>query len=177
MEFGYWQKDSKNQLSYTSLTNKFNIEHLEDEEFWKIIHYGDSILFQSLNRIYFYDLKRDTIGLLRDDRPIIKSFKVGNTIYYQQRNSGLYQINGEDDLLISNQQFLLDDEIVNLFSDSDGLIVLTQNSGFHRQRNNQLVPLKDATDDYASISIYSAAQLKDGRFIIGSISNGLIVLN
>ena len=51
MDFGYWEKNSKGELKYTSLSKKLNVELLEDEQFWNIIPLEDAVLFQSLNRI------------------------------------------------------------------------------------------------------------------------------
>ena len=52
MDFGFWEQNSKGQLTYTSLAESLNIELIEDEQFWNILNFDDWVLFQSLNRIY-----------------------------------------------------------------------------------------------------------------------------
>ena len=46
-DFGYWKKNQKGELVYTSLVNLKEQEISLDEEFWQIEHYKDWILFRS----------------------------------------------------------------------------------------------------------------------------------
>lgn len=89
MDFGYWLRDDYGELHFTSLVSKYNISVLEDEQFWNIIKYDDWVLFQSLQRIYFYNLKTNEFKIISSDVKITKMFSVKNKIYFQQLGKGL----------------------------------------------------------------------------------------
>ncbi|MDH3381864.1 MAG: LuxR family transcriptional regulator, partial [Flavobacteriaceae bacterium] len=54
MEFGYWERNKKGLLAYTSLSKQIKEKIQQDEQFWKIINFEKWIIFQSLNNIYLY---------------------------------------------------------------------------------------------------------------------------
>ncbi|MEM9144412.1 MAG: LuxR family transcriptional regulator, partial [Bacteroidota bacterium] len=56
MEFGYWEKNALGVLEYNSLSQSMEIDLLEDEEFWTILRLDEYLLFQSLKRIYIYNV-------------------------------------------------------------------------------------------------------------------------
>ena len=54
-EFGYWKKNSKGRLVYTSLFNKRDTKESLAEEFWQIIYHKGAILFRSFSSLYIYN--------------------------------------------------------------------------------------------------------------------------
>lgn len=54
-DFGYWKRDNFGVLNYTSLSKELKVNFLEDEEFWNIEALGNSMCFQSLDRIHIYN--------------------------------------------------------------------------------------------------------------------------
>ena len=81
MDFGYWEKESTGELHYTSLAEQFNIEVLEDEQFWTILPYNDCVLFQSLNRILIVSPQQGIKAILPFKNTLVKSFKVNGVIF------------------------------------------------------------------------------------------------
>ena len=63
MDFGFWVKNSFGNLVYTSITKKENISIQEDEQFWSILELDGWLLFQSLERIYLYNLKTEEVKI------------------------------------------------------------------------------------------------------------------
>ncbi|WP_350287668.1 triple tyrosine motif-containing protein [uncultured Croceitalea sp.] len=178
MEFGYWQKDSLNQLKYNSLSKKLKFPLIEDEEFWNIEVIGDLRVFQSKKAIYILN-KEEIVNRIDTKSTITKVFKVGQTIYFQRLGKGLFTIKYGQDQLVSDASVVKDDEIVSMFQNESETLVVTQNNGFYSLnadgRMDQLPFLKD--DNYTNFSFYKAVRLKDGKFVLGTISNGLVYLN
>lgn len=65
MEFGYWQKNNKGVLEYTSLSRNLTEPLIENEQFWKIIRIDDWMLFQSLDKIYIYNTKTESFKKIK----------------------------------------------------------------------------------------------------------------
>jgi DNA-binding CsgD family transcriptional regulator len=178
MEFGYWKRQKSGQLQYNSLSKSIKGKILDDEQFWSILKYDQWVLFQSLNRIYIYDTKANTFSIITPKSNIIKAFKTDTGIYYQTLSDGFFEIENGKSKLISNSPVLLNNKIVGLFDYNDGLLVLTQNNGFFELAKNIATSLKTNIDyDLQVSSVYSCQKLSDGGFVIGTISNGIFILN
>ncbi|MEP3837433.1 MAG: triple tyrosine motif-containing protein [Algibacter sp.] len=174
-DFGYWKKNNYGVLNYTSLSKHLEIDLLEDEEFWNIMSMDNSILFQSLDRIIIYNKVTKSYGIVNSPTKISRLFKVDTNFYFQSLNNGLYKIENGNSVLVSNNDLIKNNVIVNIFTSNRTPIILTQDHGFFQLINNKLNPwISSASAVLKNISVFSSIQLKDGSFILGTISNGLI---
>ena len=178
MEFGFWTRQNDGRLQYTSLSQRINSKILVDEQFWNILNYDQWVIFQSLNRIYIYDTKKNIFKIVTPSNNISKSFKTSNSIYYQTVNHDLYEIENGASKLVLNNSILKNNKIVNVFSVDDGLLIHTQFNGFYKLSNGSLVKFNtEADSEIALSSIYSSQILSDGSYAIGTISNGFFILS
>ena len=177
MEFGYWEKNELGELLYTSLSESLQIDLIEDEEFWSILEIDGWVVFQSLNRIYIYNPKNNTLNKIDSDAVIVKMFEVNDRIYFQRKDSGIFQIvNGKDGVLSSSEIFKTD-EVVNIFPFGKALLILTRNNGFYTLEDGRLKERSSWIDNQKAVSIYNAIQLKNGNMALGTISHGVIILD
>ncbi len=179
MEFGYWEKDNLGQLQYTSLSQKLEIDHIEDEEFWNIHAIGDLMVFQSKRAIYITNLAKGTVNRIASDNTIGKMFKVDQTIYFQRIGIGLYKIEYGRAKLVTDHPAVKTDEVINIFQDGRNLLLLTQNNGFYTLDSKLTLNQAEFTSArlLSDYSFYTAIKSKDEKYILGTISNGLIYLN
>ena len=173
-EFGYWQKNNLGYLYYTSLSKELNVKFLEDEEFWNIISIDDYILFQSLKRIYIYNKTSKTFITIDSDSIIYKMFKVDGYIYFQKTKVGIFKIENGKSVLVSDDEILKNNRLVNVFSKNGNLLFETENQGFYILENKNLnkwdIP---ANDILSKISVFRSIELKDGSYYLGTRSNGV----
>lgn len=174
MEFGFWQKNSKGILEYTSLSAKIKDKIIDDEQFWTIIDYDQWVVFQSLNQIYIYDSVRGTFKVIHPNTGIIKAYKTKNAIYYQLVDGNFYEIENGNSRLVISGQVLQSKRIVSVFQDNEGLLFQTQHDGFYRYHNNQLSRwVTEADAEIMRNTVYSAIALSDNSYAIGTVSNGV----
>ena len=171
MDFGYWQKDEFGILNYTSLVKENKIKLLSDEQFWNIIELDGWILFQSLQRIYIYNLNSDLIKVINSDTTITKMFKVDDSVYFQKFGEGIFKIEKGISKLLSDKKELRENVVVLVYKKNQKLIFLTQNNGFYTLENEYELS-SELSDFLKDKSIYNAKQLSDGSFVLGTISNG-----
>ncbi|WP_299246976.1 LuxR C-terminal-related transcriptional regulator [uncultured Lacinutrix sp.] len=178
MEFGYWKKNGLGILEYTSLSKNESISLIEDEQFWQIVNLDNWLLFRSLNRIYIYNTLDFTFTVIESKSTITKLFKVDNTIYFQDINKGIYKIvNGKKEIFIDHS-ITKTELIINIFNYKNKLLVQTENNGFFEFNNGVLSPWdKNINKTLANYSVYSSIVLKNGGFAIGTISNGVLLLD
>lgn len=178
MDFGYWNKDQYGTLVYTSLTKQNDFVIKEDEEFWGIINLENFVLFQSFERIYIYNTTDKSFEIIDSKTRINKIFEVNGAIYFQKIEEGIFKIeNGKDELVVSSPK-INNVELVNICQLEKGLLLQTKENGFYLYKNGVITQWQGTTDDILSnYSLYSSVRLKDGKFVLGTISNGILVLS
>ncbi len=178
MDFGYWQHNKLGKLTYTSLSQKLNIQLIEDEQFWNIISVDRFVLFQSLNSIYIYDSTNDSCKIINSGHSIPKMFKVNGSIYYQSIDEGVFKIENGTSQLVCDDDIIKTNILVNIFETQGRLLMETQEKGFYVWKSNELSKWTVQSSDLVSkLSVYSSIQLKNGNFILGTISNGMVYLD
>ncbi|WP_225318079.1 triple tyrosine motif-containing protein [Flavobacterium luteum] len=178
MEFGFWTKQVNGLLKYTSLSSKIKSQILDDEQFWNILNYDQWVVFQSLNRIYIYDTNTEKFNIITPKNSVYKSYSTINSIYFQTHNDGLFEIENGKAKLVSNNPIVLNNKIINVFSIDEGLIIQTEWNGFFKLINGNLFKFStDADSEFSTSNIYSSQILSDGSFVLGTVSNGIIILN
>lgn len=178
MEFGYWKRMTNGRLTYTSLSDKIKNIIIDDEQFWNILNFDKWVVFQSLNRIYIYDLESKKFKIISPKNSITKIFKTDSAIYFQVFNEGLFEIENGKSQLVSDDLILKNNKIVNVFQDENGLIIHTQASGFYRLNKNSVSNFTTSADSELNhTSIYSSYQLNNGNFAVGTISDGIFIIS
>ncbi|MEW4923692.1 triple tyrosine motif-containing protein [Algibacter sp. 2305UL17-15] len=177
-EFGYWIKNELGVLEYVSLPSKQDKKIIEDEQIWNIIDYNEWVIFQSSHKIYFYNTKTENFKIIPASDNIYKIFKVKNRIYYHVANQGLYVIENGEPKLIIDSPVVKSGRVISLFENEESLIVLTRNYGFYKFQNNKIEPWQIPADTVLkATNVFSGIQLKDGSFVVGTISDGVIHLD
>jgi len=177
-DFGYWEKDEFGALQYTSLVEKKKLKLKDDEEFWNILKLEEWILFQSLDRIYIYNTQNDSFSIIDSKTTITKIYKIDNSIYFQKINQGIYKFESGQEKLISNEMILKDKIVVNIFKQNNQLLFQTKENGFYVLNGNSVTPWNTALNkELSQYSTYNSIQLKNGDFVLGTVSNGIIHVN
>ena len=178
MDFGVWKRNDKSTLEYTSLVQQFDIELIEDEQFWDIMKLDDWLIFQSLSRIYLVNELTKETTFIESDQVISNIFDVDGVLFYNQLNNGLYKIIDGNAELVSDHPKLVSSNLVEVFEIDNQLLIITASNGFYLFKNNKLTPWRvDSKIDLNALTIYSATILKDNSIVIGTVSNGLYHLS
>ncbi len=174
-EFGYWKPNESGELFYTSLLQNLEMPMAEDEQVWNIIGYDEWVLFQTNDHIYFYNTTTEKFKTIKVNNLIYKLFKVNEQIYFHVANEGLYRIDGGIPNLIIKGDVAEKGRIINVFEVGNALVVITRNLGFYRYQDGELKKWTIEADDLLkTTSVFTGIHLKDGSYMLGTISNGLI---
>ncbi|WP_047545765.1 triple tyrosine motif-containing protein [Psychroserpens sp. Hel_I_66] len=177
MEFGYWERDNLGILEYTSLSQKLNVDLIEDEQFWNIIALDDWVLFQSLNRIYIVNVIDLSVNTIDSETELTKMTVEDETVYFQKKGVGLFKIINGKSVLVSDDSILRTNSIVNVSRLKDKLLIQTEDNGFFVLETKGLKQWEiPANDVLLETSVFSSLMLNDGSFVFGTISHGLIFM-
>ena len=177
-DFGYYEKYNDGTLKYISLVDELDLNIEEDEEFWNIMTLDNWIIFQSISRLIFIDKNNSDVKYLKFKGIINHSFSINRQIYVAL-DTGLYKlVNGQPELIIGSNQ-IPSTLIVNLFNSSKGLLILTADNGFYLLNSSGDVSKVPSSLDVIqnNLSIFSAIQLSDLSFAIGTVGQGLFLLD
>ncbi|MFY0602573.1 MAG: LuxR family transcriptional regulator [Flavobacteriaceae bacterium] len=178
MDFGFWEKDEYGALKYTSLVARKDLELMEDEEFWNILKLEHWLLFQSLDRIYIYDTRSETFHVINSKTTITKIFKVDASIYFQKINQGIFKFENGKETLVTNHINVRDRIVINIFDEGNNLLFQTKEDGLFIQKKSQVVPWDSNLNlKLSKYSVYSSIRLKNGAYLLGTVSNGVIYIN
>lgn len=178
MEFGFWKRDAKGTLKYHSLSQKIKSKLIEDEHFWNIINTDHYVLFQSFNRIYVYNTKEGSFQFIDNHPYIFRCYKVNNSIYFQGVGEGLYEIVNGKSILVCDDERIKTNRIVEIFKQNDNLLLQTERAGVFKLQDNHITPfLFESESELRPNSIFCTKMLSDGGLALGTISNGLYILD
>ncbi len=179
-EFGYWKRSDSGALKYTSISDSLSSEMFEDENIWNIKSIDQWIVFQSYNRIYFYHPDSEKITFNTEVGNYYRIFNVSNRLYLQKKDRSIYLLrNGKEELIVHLADEFNIKLVLNIFETTNKeLLFLTRKKGIFILTNSGVkqwdFPAKDIISKY---QIFGGIQLRDGSFVLGTISNGLIVLD
>jgi len=178
MEFGYWEKDKYGGLIYTSLLEKLKIPLKEDEQFWNILEFEGLVLFQSLQSIYVYNIIDGSISKINSISKRAEIFSLDKSIYFQKIDEGIFKIENGKSVMLTDDAIVQNNVLVGVFLSNNKLLFLTEQGEFYYLKDTGLERWNIPADsELASINVYSSLQLKDGSFMLGTISNGIYHLD
>ncbi|TCK67513.1 regulatory LuxR family protein [Winogradskyella wandonensis] len=178
MDFGYWERDKYGTLNYNSITKELKQELIEDEEFWNIIAYNSYIVFQSLDRIYIYDPSKKSFGIIESKTQIVKSYRTEDAVYFFEKDVGVSKIQDGKASLIIDSKSIQNHNIINIFSSGNSLLIQTRENGFYSFEGADYDKWNISTNSLlSSVSVYNSLRLRNGNFVLGTISNGVLILD
>lgn len=175
MEFGFYEEDEFGDWNYTSLIKNTDGVLKEDEQFWDILELGDQLIFQSLDQLIIYDLRSEKTSVIEHSTGIIGAWVANQTLYVQDTHRNLYKIRGNEWKLELESKDIDSSKILTISLIDNQLTLLTEKGIFLRYFNNDLWGVIQGTDVITS-PVYSAI-FKDDKWFVGTISDGLVVLD
>ena len=176
MEAGFWEENEFGNLEYTSLISDFPEGVKDGEQFWHIENIDGTVIIQSFDGIYLYDIdKAEVISLgLPKGFPVTSLYKAGRSIYFIIPEKGIYTIEKGEPKLIIPKEILGDNEIIQIFEENDSLQIVNRRGEFFQWEEGVLKQFNASlTEKLGGISVFSALKLSDTTFLLGSVENGI----
>ncbi len=176
MDFGYWEQDDHGLMQYHSLSNSLTDPLLEDEQFWNIRSVGDWILFQSLQRIYAYNISRDNFEIIASPTSRARLFTEGEEIYFVKEGELMTLENGKAERFVDLKPN--GRELVGMTRMRGRRIFVAEDGSMLEVREGRLVPGNAPLgEQLPTVQVYCVLSLRDGSLALGTISQGLYILS
>ncbi|MGC1516902.1 MAG: Two component regulator three Y domain-containing protein [Maribacter sp.] len=173
-EFGYWVKNLRGDLEYTSLTELIKGHQFTSEEFWEILVQGENVYFRSFTTIYKYAGNSITVV---DPTVIISDMVVlQDRIIVAALNDGLFELIGETLIPLKQQQLLMGKTVTDMAVLPQGLLIGTKLGGCYLLKNEVLQPWDTSINlELKTHQLNKMIAVSDGKIAFGTIKNGIYI--
>jgi len=172
-EFGYWSRNNKGEMGYTSLIPLLKENSMKSEEIWQILSYRDKIYFRSFGAVYSYDgnvviKETDVVSnemLIHNDKLILAVGKQG--LFYLEENGSL--------TALPDQSIFKGETIIDAESVGDSLFIGTREA-LYLFNGSKSSRFEDKTLNHLlkKHELNNILHLSEQELLLGTVKNGII---
>ena len=178
-ELGYWERNNLGRLQYHSLTSMVEDHFPKNEEFWHVFVIDNKVYFQSFSGIYIY--ADGKFSVVRINGFITNAAVVDNELLIALVSDGIYRITEDNYSPVLKGEFFTGKSITFIEKLSKSKFLLgTESSGFYiyySETGSHNIWAGELHQSFIRNNINNALRTKDGHTIVGTILEGIKVLD
>jgi len=175
-EIGYFQRiDDK--LEYTSLMNKVPDEFKSFARIWAMDTLDQHVYFMTYNVIF--DYFNDSLHTLKPNDYFSFMFRSGQTIYVQDMNHGLFELQNSKLIPKDTSAFFKENYIARIIpAPKNKLFIFTRKNGLFLYDGKKVNPVKSVLSEMTvKFRAYCSAVLDNGEIALGTIGGGILIID
>ncbi len=175
-EFGYFSRNKKGALVYSSLVNSpKKIDVSKDEEYWQIVLFGDAVVFRSFLNIHIYAEGKITSYNLSST--LMSCDVVNDKLYFSTLDKGIFVLENNELKPFFYSGILNNAKIISVTAKNDHqFLVNTALSGSFLLENNEITSWKTPINSVIKKhQLNKFTQLPNGNMLFGTIKNGIYI--
>lgn len=178
-EMGKMCFGSNGKLEFRSLKKYIPTEYQNFDDIWNITSFEGKIVFQSYTSAFILD-NDTTFTVIKAPVRFQYSFKVGEKLYFNDFESGLYELVNGQLARLPGCERLKGEEIWSVlpFAGGDELLIGTLSKGVFIYNGKQLSEWKVPVNEYLKKNqIFSGVILQKKYYAFGTIQDGIIIVD
>lgn len=178
-EMGKMSFGSNGKLEFRSLKKYIPTEYQNFDDIWNITSFEGKIVFQSYTCAFILD-KDTSFTVIKAPVRFQNSFKVGEKLYFNDFESGLYELVNDKLVGLPGCESLKGEEIWALlpFAGGDELLIGTLSKGVFIYNGKQVSEWKVPVIEYLKKNqIFSGAIIQSQYYAFGTIQDGIIIVD
>ncbi|MEN3324970.1 LuxR C-terminal-related transcriptional regulator [Mariniflexile soesokkakense] len=176
-EFGYWRKNSKGTLIYTSISDSIKEKISPNEEIWQILPFKEGIAFRSFLNIYIYMFNGE-IKKIKPKSIVISCSVVDDKLYVATLRNGIYELKNNELVLKIMDKILDNTKVLFITNYKGSLLLITSIKGCLIYENNILKPVDFEINDVIKQHLLNGfSLLNKGNMAFGTIKDGIYFTN
>lgn len=174
-DFGILIQNTTGRLNFKSLRYLLPDNNIKFDDIWKIYEIPQGIVFQSFD--YIFLLKNNIIEIIKPKNRFHFSFSVNGRFFIHEPGVGLFEYIAGIINKVPWADELKDTEIWTILEiRNNHLLIGTRENGIYKFENGRLYTWLTPAGKLAEKNkLFSAAVLKGGHFVFGTILNGIII--
>jgi len=176
-DFGYLEPNDSSLYSFVSLRHLLPDWIVDFDEIWKIYELRDAIIFQSFDHLFIY--RNGEIEVISPENRFEFAFLTGDDLYIQEVNLGLYELRYNQLIKLEGTEAIAENEIWGIIQHPQGgLLLFTSSEGAFHYRDEKVKEWEFPVNELLKENnVYSVAQLGEDYIAIGTILNGLYIID
>ena len=176
-EFGYWKRNRKGVLVYTSLSDLIKEKISPNEEFWQILPCNEGIVFRSFLNIYIYK-SNGTIQKIKPKSVVISCSVINNKLYVATLQHGIFEYKNDQLVLKIMDKSIENTKVVSIVDYKGKLLITTSLKGCFIYQNGLLQPAEFEINSLIKQHLLNGFSLfKNGQMAFGTIKDGIYFTN
>ncbi|TAE51692.1 MAG: hypothetical protein EAZ89_09780, partial [Bacteroidetes bacterium] len=178
-EFGYFGPGPQGELIYHSLAGRVPEKYRSFEDVWEIFLCPEGVLFATAEALFLLREGQDSAATYLARHRFDGFFVLKNELYVWEAGTGLQRWSAGGLSLMPQGAYFSDIKVSSLLDAGDGgLLVVTRDEGLFMLRGESLSPWAGPLKEVLRHEgLFSAQRLSDGRYALGTIRQGLILLD
>tara|TARA_R110002049_G_scaffold235268_1_gene408528 strand:+ start:16 stop:2919 length:2904 start_codon:yes stop_codon:yes gene_type:complete len=177
--FGYWSKNEKGNLDYTSLFFKAPLKQAPLlPVFSRIKEVSGKILFQTFQQIFIYDPIKNTLDSISALKGFNLLFSSKNRAFIQDSGMGLFEITENKRTLIEGTDKVELYIVSVIVKNQSELLIITRDNGIWKWKDKIFSKKEWIINDVIEKYLANNVQVLDNNnLVIGTIRNGVYVVS
>lgn len=177
-EFGYLEPDLAGTLRYKSLMDRVPQEHRVFGDVTEVIPTQDGFWVSAPLRLFHWDGNRMRVWESTLEQAFYSVLLSGGRVLVGRTGMGLLEVVGDSLQPVPGSDLLERAGRFRMLELSEGQVLLyTLSSGLFRFDGEEIRPFPTGADEYFKANpAYTAAVFPDGRFCVGTLSGGAVIL-
>lgn len=181
-DFGYLEPDSLGELKYKSLKPYLDKKYHNYGEMWDVSTSSTAVFFKTDDKIFKWDGRQMSVI---DSVFAFRLYKLGDTIYSRNHETGLMMIDGDSLKLMPDGAFFATTGVYNMIpfkeansNQKNKILVTTNLSGLFLHDGKKFTPFKTEVDSFLMESqIYNACAMNDGNYAFATQRGGVVIID
>lgn len=176
-EMGYLAPDSSGQMQFVSVVDRLPEDQREFSQVWKVHATSEGVYFLTIKKLFLWS--GDSMQV--EDIVISSlSTEARDVMYFVEYEKGIVRVENCQTHVVPGTESIKNEEnqILLPYGKSDSLLVVTKNGGLFLYDGSSVTAFDAPVNDWLKQHFpYSAIQLRNGNYVIGTIRGGALVMN
>ncbi|MEA4919041.1 triple tyrosine motif-containing protein [Proteiniphilum sp.] len=177
-EFGYFESNETNQLTYHSLSRNIQGHQFHNDEIWSIYPFNGKLYFQTFATIFVYDGQE--VQIQKPYPAVLYFFPVDEKkMFAQLIDSDFCFYDGENFQSLFTRDRWNDDNIVAILPYEDDWLLVTSKNGLYRfsEKDHTLDRWEISSRSELVHSTINRAILSSDTYIFGTLNSGIFAID
>lgn len=176
LDFGVWKRNKHQGFDYSSLYPFQEVLQDISEEFWHVHQLNEDIVFVSSQNIYLY--KNQQLVRIAAPSKFTGNFWLNDSLYFADENHGLFVFNEFSLQNIFKNPLNTRFEIVGIYQNSKGLMVVTRDLGLYQFTSGKLSRVENRlSETLRAAKVFSFEQIGENHVAFGTVLKGLFIVD
>lgn len=179
-DLGYYDYDSIGRLKFVSMRYLIPEAHRTFDDVWMLHAQSDTLYFVTTYKLFRYAPSMDSVEVFETQKAGFHvAAMVDGEYYIREWGAGLKKMVDDQLVLLPGGERFSQTRIYGILPyDKDTLLICTREEGLFLYDGQQFEPFRTGADPYLRRSgVYTAISLPDERFALGTLGNGLLIID